>query len=60
MGDDHEWDDEDSFRSDMISTAIEADMVNYRIDAITDNHSWVIVQLFTGDRFKVSIEKVED
>lgn len=54
-------DDEDVFKIEVTDAAIESASVNYQSDYFrAEDNSWVIVELFTGDRFKVSIEQVRE
>lgn len=53
-------DDEDAFKKEVREAAWQSDHVNYLGHVESDDDSWIIVELFTGDRFKVSIEQVRE
>lgn len=57
ISDDVEMLDEDVFRRDLLNYAVEHEYVNYQVNP-TFTDDGVIVELFTGDLFKVTIEQV--
>lgn len=52
--DEHEWDDEDEFRSKVLSHAYEADEVNYQIEPVPVPNG-ILVTLYTGDVMRVTV-----